>query len=451
MKTIASCFLLLAVFVEVLRFSPRAKRVRAVLAVLAAGVLPSAPSLAQEPVADTTAHALFVFLDCPLTPNCDFDHFRREITWVNWVRDRQDSDIHLLITAQRTGGGGWAYTLDYLGLGDFVGQDRRLTYTSDPDDTDAEVREMLTQTIALGLVRFVDASPLAPRLRVVYQQPEVAVVQREEDDPWNLWVFNLGVDGGLWGESKQSRYNISVSARADRVSEALKVNFRMSGYYRREEYEFEDAPTYVNTTERYSASLNVVWSLSDHWSAGGGASADRSTFLNRDLGVFIGPAIEYNIFPYDESTRRSITLMYTAEMAAFDYELVTVEGKTEEILPRHSLSVSAAVQQPWGRIHGSVGATQYLHDLKVHRIDTFAWVEYRVFRGFNVRLMTSFARIKDQFFLSAEGLTDEEILTRRRQRETGFRFNVSLGLTYRFGSKFANIVNPRMGGGGFFF
>jgi hypothetical protein len=438
-------------FVEVLRCDPGATMLRAVLAVLAAGVLPSATSLAQEPVADTTAHALFVFLDCPLTPNCDFDHFRREIAWVNWVRDRQDSDIHLLITAQRTGGGGWAYTLDYLGLRDLVGQDRRLTYTSDPDDTAAEVREMLTQTIALGLVRFVDASPLAPRLRVVYQQPEVAVVQREEDDPWNLWVFNLGVDGGLWGEAKQSSYNISGTARADRVSEALKVNFRMSGYYRREEFEFEDAPTYVNTTERYSASLNMVWSLSDHWSAGGGASADRSTFLNRDLGVFAGPAIEYNIFPYDQSTRRSITFMYTIEMAAFNYELLTVEGKTEEILPRHNLSISAAVQQPWGRIHGSVGATQYLHDLKVHRIDTFAWVEYRVFRGFNVRMMTSFARIKDQFFLSAEGLTDQEILLKRRQRETDYRFNVSLGLTYRFGSKFANIVNPRMGGGGFFF
>ena len=28
---------------------------------------------------------LFVFLDCNAR-NCDFDHFRREITWVNWVR-----------------------------------------------------------------------------------------------------------------------------------------------------------------------------------------------------------------------------------------------------------------------------------------------------------------------------------------------------------------------------
>ena len=99
-------------------------------------------SQAQQPASDSTAQAPFVFLDCN-GPGCDFDHFRREITWVNWVRDRQDSDVHLLVTSQMTGGGGWHYTLDYLGRGGFVGQDRSLTYTSDPDDTDAEVRKDL--------------------------------------------------------------------------------------------------------------------------------------------------------------------------------------------------------------------------------------------------------------------------------------------------------------------
>jgi len=418
---------------------------RAVLAVLIAGVLHSATGFAQEPVADTTAQALFVFLDCN-APNCDFDHFRREITWVNWVRDREDSDVHLLVTSQRTGGGGWRYTLDYLGRRDLIGQDRRLTYTSDPDDTDAEVREMLTETMALGLVRFVDASPLAPRLRVVYQAPEVAVVQREEDDPWNLWVFNISADGSLGGEAQQNSHSIHGSASADRVAEDLKVNFRMSGHYSRDEFEFEEGDTYVNKSEDYSTSLLMVWSLNDHWSAGGRAGANRSTFLNRDLAITGGPSVEYNIFPYDESTRRQLTFQYSLEIAAFNYELETVEGKTEEILPRHRLQVGASVQQPWGQIHGSVGGTQYLHDLKVHRIDTFAMVQYRLFRGLEVHMFGSFARIKDQFFLPAEDLTDEEVLLRRRQRETDYRFDISLGLNYRFGSKFANIVNPRMGG-----
>jgi hypothetical protein len=92
-----------------------------------------------------------------------------------------------------------------------------------------------------------------------------------------------------------------------------------------------------------------------------------------------------------------------------------------------------------------------LHDPKVHSINTFAFFEYRLFRGLNFNLSGSFSRIKDQFYLPAEGLTDEEILLRRRARETDYRFSTRVGFSYRFGSKFANIVNPRMDGGGMFF
>lgn len=403
--------------------------------------------LAQESPADTTAEALFVFLDCN-GPNCDFDHFRREITWVNWVRDREDGDLHLLITTERTGGGGWHYTLDYIGRGPFAGQDESLSYISDPNDTDTEVREGLTQTISLGLIEYVKTTPLATRLHVVYDQPETAVVQREENDPWNLWVFRIGAEGSMDGESEERSYSIEGSASADRVSEDLKINFRVSGEYDREEFdELDEGETYVNISQDYSARLLVVWSLGDRWSAGARTSASRSTYLNQDLAASLGPTIEFNVFPYDESTRRAITFRYSVEAAAFDYELETVEGKTDEILARHSLLIAAAVQQPWGEVFGSVEGIQYFHDPATHRINTRANVEYRLFRGFNLDISTSFSRIKDQFFLAAEDLSPEEILLRRRQRETDYRYDFSVGFSYRFGSMFANIVNPRMSGG----
>jgi hypothetical protein len=59
---------------------------------------------------------------------------------------------------------------------------------------------------------------------------------------------------------------------------------------------------------------------------------------------------------------------------------------------------------------------------------------------------TEISRIKDQFYLSAEGIESDDILLRRRQRETDFRYELRLGISYRFGSKYANIVNPRMSG-----
>jgi len=50
--------------------------------------------------------------------------------------------------------------------------------------------------------------------------------------------------------------------------------------------------------------------------------------------------------------------------------------------------------------------------------------------------------------------TDQEILVRQRQLATSYRYGVSVGLSYTFGSIFNNVVNPRFegaSGGTFFF
>ncbi len=409
-----------------------------------------------EPPASST---LFVFLDCQgmAFMHCDFDHVRREVTWVNWVRDRQDADVHILVTVQATASGGFNYTVDLIGLRAFAGTQDTLLYVSDPDDTDPEVREELTNRLMLGLVRYVTNSTIAGDLQLSYEPAaEVVAQDAQEDDPWNLWVFRVGANGSVNGESLQRGYSIGGNMSANRTSEAFKFNWRASGRYSRDEFDIVDATvgldtTIVNTRRNYNTNILAVWSLTDHWSAGGTASAGHSSFSNRDLTLTTGPAIEYNIFPYDESTRKSITFQYSIEVNYNNYELVTVTGVTEETLGRHRLEVSANVQQPWGQIFGSVSGTQYFHDPAKHRIDTFIGASFRVFRGFEFNVNGSVARIKDQFFLPAASQTPEDILLGRRQRETDFRYRLSVGFSYRFGSKFANVVNPRMGGGGGFF
>jgi hypothetical protein len=413
----------------------------AIALALAAGLIPES-SFAQQPVPDSAPSALLVFLDCN-ADNCDFDHFRREIPWVSWVRDREDADLHLLITDQETGGGGQRYTLVYIGRRALAETEKTLSFVSDPNQTDAEVREGLTRTMAVGLVQFVEGTPLASRLQVLYREPEHPVAAPGEHDPWNLWVFQVGTEGSLEGEAQQSRYTLEGSASATRVSEQFKISFSVDAEYEHERFELDDTTTVDSQAENYDADLLMVWSLGDHWSAGGLANASRSTFLNRDLSISAGPAVEYNLFPYRESTRRSLTVRYQVGFQSFDYQVETIEGKLAEVHPGHALLVSAAVQQPWGEIYGQVEGIQYLHDLASHRINTFLRVEYRLFRGLNLDLFVEFARIKDQFYLPGQDLSEEEVLLERRQRETDFQYDVGIGLSYRFGSKFANIVNPR--------
>lgn len=196
----------------------------------------------------------------------------------------------------------------------------------------------------------------------------------------------------------------------------------------------------------YSFNGLAVKSLGTHWSAGIRAFAFSNTFINTDLSLQGGPALEYNIYPYAESTSRQLTLLYSAVVAAFNYKEETVSGVTSEVRPRHVLEISLGAQQPWGAVNASLEASQFLHDLSKHRMDLFAGLSFRLFRGFNLNAVAGASRVKDQLFISGQGLTPEQRLLRTRQFETDFFFFGNISFSYRFGSKLANVVNPRMGG-----
>jgi hypothetical protein len=295
------------------------------------------------------------------------------------------------------------------------------------------------------LIQFVEGSDVADDISLVFDYTEDPEEQGEDYDPWSLWVFRFGAGGSIEAESFQSSYSFNGDLNINRVTEDFKIVIDGDAFYSNEEFDATDSDEKViNIREFYSLEALAVWSLNERWSSGIGGEVNRSTFSNRDLGIFAGPAIEYNIFPYSVSTRKAVIFRYQVQVAAFDYELTTVEGMDSEVLGRHSLRAEAQIQQPWGEIFGYVEGIQYFHDPATHRINTLLRLEYRLFRGFNIDIFARYSRIKDQFYLPAEGLSPEEILLRRRQRETDFRYDFGIGFSYRFGSKYANVVNPRL-------
>ena len=68
-----------------------------------------------------SAPGLRVFLECS-TFGCDQREFRTQIGWVDWMRDRADASLHVIVTSQETGSGGRRYQLDFLGLSTLEGQ-----------------------------------------------------------------------------------------------------------------------------------------------------------------------------------------------------------------------------------------------------------------------------------------------------------------------------------------
>jgi hypothetical protein len=410
-------------------------------------VVARGPSLeGQQPAAPGR---VAVFLDCQTF--CDFDFVRREITFVDWVRDRNDADVHLLLTSQETGGGGREYTLAFIGLRRFASTADTLRVITRNTDVDDDIRNAQTKVIKLGLVRFVAGSPAAEHMRVVYEAPADSSSKKVEHDPWNYWVFRLNFGGFGNGERTSSFLSVNGSFSANRVTEDWKIQLSGNGRRQRNAYELIDTtglPTTVESIQRnYGADGLIVRSIGAQWSAGFRANGRSNSRINQRLTLSGGPAIEFDFFPYSQSTRQQVTLQYSVTPVHYSYEDSTVFDRTSETRIRHQLQLAAGVTQPWGSVHASVNSSVFIDNWAQHSVDVFGGLDVRIFRGLSVNLFGEFTRLKDQIYLRKAEVDNNSILLGQFQLGTDYQYFLDFGFSYQFGSKFNNVVNPRFNGG----
>lgn len=407
------------------------------------GLAPARAQGQQETEAQAEP-SLRVFLDCD-GRFCDFDFFRREIPFVSYTRDREDAQVHLLITSEQTGSGGYRFTLDFIGRERFAGLDDRLEVTTRANLASEQVLTQLTRIARLGILRYVARTPQASAIQVVYEAgaEEEAAPATAEEDPWNFWTFRVRGNANLDADDRTQFYRLSAGVSADRITEGLKLEFGLGGSYNESEFEINDTTSVTSLRRSYDLNALTVWSLSEHWSVGARGRASHSTFSNQDLAFLIAPALEYNIYPYSESTRRQFSILYAAGVQHFDYIQETIFFRMSETVPTHSLSAALSVRQPWGGSFGRLEFTQLLNDLSKHRFEAFAGIDLRLFRGLSLNLNGRASRVRDQINLAAGDATEEEILLRQRELQTGFEYGFSIGFSYTFGSIFSNVVNPR--------
>ncbi len=400
---------------------------------------------AQDVAADTeSTETIRVFTDCQT--RCDTDHFRREIEFVHHVRDQRDADVHVLITRQNTGAGGSRYDLEFIGRRRFAGMTDTLRFVTAETDTEQEVREGLTRTLALGLVRFAASTRAGRRLRIGYDAEEETVAEEQRtDDPWNYWVFRVSFSSFFSGETSSRFLNLFGSTSASRITDASKLRLSVDGSYSESTFDIDSTTTITSIRRSYGGRGLFVLSLSPHWSAGIQSTASSSTFRNFDLSISVTPALEYNFFPYSESTRRQFRFLYSVGLAYFDYTEETIFDKLSETLPKHSLEIAYEVTQPWGSTDVTLIASQFLNDVSKNRVTLRGDLSLRVFRGLSLNLGGRASHIADQLSLPKGDLTDEDILLRERERATNFSYSGRIGLSYSFGSVFSNVVNPRFG------
>ncbi len=395
---------------------------------------------AQADIDELKKQAPRVFIDCR---RCDMDYIRTEITFVNYVWDRREADIHVLITTQSTGSGGTEYTMAFIGQRDYEDYQNMLRFVSGSTDTPDEVRQGYVKVLKMGLVAVAARTPIAERIVVDFKEQ---VRETAVEDPWNFWVFNLGAHGFYIGQSHTSMLDVFGNASVNRVTPESKLRLALNAMWEESSFEYgEDSITSSSRSRSFSGLY--VKSVSDHWSVGGWLDVNYSTYSNLDLAITPSPAIEFNIFPYSESTRRQLRFLYRLKYSYVRYMEETIYDQTQENLWSQSLNTSLEFNEPWGTAEVYLFGSHYFHDMSKYRIRVGGDLSIRIVKGLRLNINGSYSRIRDQLSLRKGDVSIEEVLLRRRELETGYSFFFSVGLNYSFGSVFSNVVNPRFGGG----
>lgn len=382
-----------------------------------------------------------VYLDCGW---CDLDYIRTEITFVNYVRDRKEAQIHILITTRPTGGGGREYTLYFIGQNEFQGINDTHKFFTEQNATAEERRSALVQALKVGLMSYVAKTPIAQAIKIEIQPP---APPKESKDKWNYWLFNLSLSRNFNGEKSYSYRSLRSSFSANRVTDELKIQLSLSLYHNFQRFSY-DSQEITSTRESYDFNGLIVKAINDHWSVGAYLRATSSTYENINFELSPAPAIEYNLFPYSQSSRRQLRFLYRLGFNTVRYRQETIYDKLSENLWNESLSVTLDLKEKWGTISTTLAGSHYFHDFKKNRLTLFSVINLHLIKGLNFFIFGGGSRIHDQISLPKGTASLEEILLRRQQLETNYTYWFSVGFSYSFGSIFTNVVNPRFGSSG---
>lgn len=384
-----------------------------------------------------------VFINCWF---CDLNFIKEQIPIVNYVNDRNDADINILFTSERTGAGGYERTAIFFGQKMFEGKNDTLMFSSLPNESENITRDKTVEILKLGLVNYLSKSQIADKIQISFKAPEQVKVK--EEDPWDFWVFKLSLNGYLNGEEKYDYLNLYGNVSASRVTEFTKFYTSFSGSYNENNYEvdFGNGLENIKSLSRsYNFYAHNYFAIDEHWSWGISTNLNKSTYYNIDFSCRLSPEIEYNFYPYSVSNERQLRLDYKISPTYNNYNTETIFFKMDEVLFSQQLSATLALIEQWGSTSISISGSNYFHDMSKYNINIYGDISWQLFRGFSLNLYGQYSKIRDQISLPKGNATLEEVLLQRRQLETGYQFWGSFGISYSFGSIYNNIVNPRFG------
>ncbi|OFX89395.1 MAG: hypothetical protein A2X00_09260 [Bacteroidetes bacterium GWE2_32_14] len=403
--------------------------------------------LAQLSFAQSNAKTR-VFIECTRTWLCDFDYMRSELGMVDFVRDRFIADLHVQVNTQYSSSGSEQNSIIFKGQNIFLNQDDTLTYFNEATLSDDDKRKKMVKCITLGLIKYVSHTKAADDIVITYNKPAGSDTNNTkiQKDPWNYWIMSLGANGFFDGDANYKSQSIYSYINADRETEKTKTNIGISYNYQKNEFVISDEETVIKENPQVHGYVNFINKINQHWGYGIFTSYKNSEFSNFDINLSVLPKIEYDVFNYQDYNSQRVVINYGLGVQYNDYNDTTIFFKTKETLMLHNAAIISSFTKPWGDINVGAFYNSYLHDLTKYSLSFSGSVNWNIFKGFKFAIGGSYNITRNLIQLSKEGATRDEVLLQQRQLNSQYNYFFGVGVSYQFGSKFSNYINPAFKG-----
>ena len=385
---------------------------------------------------------LKVYLDCSW--RCDDDFLQREMPYIDFYKDPKTSNLHIIVNGERSSNGGEVVTFRFIGINEFEGVDNTLTVDILPNTSDDSERKFYLDILKKGVYAYIIRTSDKDNVSISFTEMNIKDDIKDEKDKWDNWAFRVSISGSINGEETYTNSSYYGSLTANRITAESKFTSRFSLNSNVSKYEYNAISLVTEQKSKY-ANMTYVKSKGDHFSIGAKANYMQSTSKNYDGNYKFSPCIEYNIFPYSESSEHRMSFLYGISANHNDYTDTTVYLKTSENFASHLLDLSYQNSQTWGSFSFSIYGDQILDkdDLKKYNIGISSNIDWNITKGLSLNYWAYINFDRAQIHLPLDEVTYEEIILRQKELESNYFYYMNFGISYTFGSMKNNVVNPR--------
>ena len=171
-----------------------------------------------------------LYLDCYYL--CDKDFLKREMPFVNFMRDPSDSHVQVIVKSENSASGGKRLSFRFIGLNEFQGKEDYYFTSIAPDISKEEKRVEILDLLKKGLFTYILKSEEASNFVLSYElKNDISTRDTIDDfDIWRNWVFRLNFSGWANIEKGYTNQNYNSRITINKITENSKFHssFRLN-------------------------------------------------------------------------------------------------------------------------------------------------------------------------------------------------------------------------------